>query len=254
MVKSPATATDSMTELATLDLRRLYLFLDFDGTLVDLAPTPDAIHVPDDLPTLLAGLHDRTQGRLAIVSGREVAQIAHFLPTFPGAIYGAHGAESRVEGVDRPHPLAGSATVAAVQAAAADLVATDPALLLERKKTGAVVHYRAAPTKGSAVRAALSDMIAGHPDLVLHASKMAWEIRPADASKAGAVQALMDGQPDDVRPVVIGDDTTDEEAMEVAQTMNGICIRVGEGDTIAPHRLDAPSDVHALLRRWAVQP
>ncbi|MBS1301061.1 trehalose-phosphatase [Loktanella sp. SALINAS62] len=240
-----------MTELSNLLPRSLYVFLDFDGTLVSLADTPDSIVVPDELNGVLADLHQRLNGRLAIVSGREVSQIERFLPDFPGDIFGAHGAEARIDGALRRHRLVGSDIVADAQARARSLTDSDPDLLLELKDTGAVVHYRATPQKGDQVKAALQDIVDDHGDLVLHASKMAWEMRPADATKAAAVQHLMQGQPDTIRPVVIGDDVTDEEAMAVAHQMNGVCIKIGTGDTSAQHRLDGPSELHALLRIWS---
>ncbi len=237
-----------------LFVSRLCVFLDFDGTLVPLAPTPDGITVPDDLTDLLARLHKRLDGRLCIVSGREIAVLDRFLPGFPGDVFGAHGAESRRDGVVARHPLVGSDVVAKAQQAAAQAVADVPGLLLETKDTGAVIHYRAAPDAEPAALAAAQAIVAASPGLDLHRSKMAFEIRPLDASKAAAVTAIMAQQPQGIVPVVIGDDVTDEEAMVAANALDGLCIRVGDGNTVATWRLPDPASVITLLRHWADSP
>ena len=82
---------------------RAALFLDFDGTLVDIAPTPDAVLVPPDLPALLARLSDRLEGALAVVSGRPAAQLAALLPA-PLMLAGDHGATLRPPAEPRSSP------------------------------------------------------------------------------------------------------------------------------------------------------
>ena len=243
--------TDAVDDLMQLDLSRHCIFLDFDGTLVELAPTPDGITVPDELPALLADLHARMEGRLLLVSGREISSLTAHLKNFPGDIFGAHGAEMRRDGIETPHTLVGSDAVARVQAEAEKIAAAAAGLLLENKKTGAVVHFRADPGQDGFVHAAMAKIAAEVPGMDLHASKMAYEVRPADASKAGVVKTVMAQMGEGIRPIVIGDDVTDEEAMVVARQMQGVCIRVGDGDTVAQHRLPGTPAVLDLLRIWA---
>ncbi|WP_386681002.1 trehalose-phosphatase [Loktanella sp. R86503] len=231
----------------------IYLMLDFDGTLVDLAPTPDGIHIPDRLHGLLAGLHDKLGGRLCLVSGREVAVLEQFLPDFPGDIFGAHGAEARLGGTLSRHPLVGSPTVAQVQDSARNAVAQIPGATLETKDTGAVIHYRAVPEAAATARAAAQAIAAAATGMEMHTSKMAFEIRPSDASKAGAVHTIVTEHPGTIRPVVIGDDVTDEEAMVVANAAGGFAVRVGDGDTCAAYRLPDPAAVLALLETWLTE-
>ena len=240
-------------QLSDLKIDDLYLFLDFDGTLVELASTPDGITVPDDLPDLLSRLHRRLDGRLALVSGREVATLERFLPDFPGDIFGAHGAEARRNGTLARHALVGSAVVADVQQRARTAVGEVAGLTLETKDTGAVIHYRGAPEAASDALAAARGIAEAAKGMELHTSKMAYEIRPADASKAGAVRTVMEDQPTGIRPAVIGDDVTDEEAMVVANARDGLCIRVGEGETCAAYRLPDTAAVRRLLQDWAAQ-
>ncbi len=243
--------TDNTETLNYMTTSDLYLFLDFDGTLVDFAATPDDITIPDDLPDLLSRLHARLDGRLSLVSGREVATLERFLPGFPGDIFGAHGAEERRDGTLSRHPLVGSAVVDRVQRQAQDAVNNIPGLTLEIKDTGAVIHYRAAPDAVDIARAAADKISADADGMELHLSKMAFEIRPSDASKASAVRQVMADLTGDIRPAVIGDDITDEEAMAAAHEHGGLCVRVGEGETCAAHRLPDPAAVRAVLYAWA---
>ena len=237
--------------LRDFDLERAVVFLDFDGTLVELAATPDAIVVPDDLRPVLDRLHRATDGRLVIVSGRPVDQIAGFLPDFPGDIHGAHGAERRVAGQFHAHPLAGSDAVAELQSSAQDAIAEHPAILLERKQSGLVLHYRADASLADTARDIAERLVAqAGGDFVLHPSKMAYEVRPSDADKGGALDRVMAGQSSGLLPVVFGDDTTDEEAMLRARAHGGFGVKVGEGDSIAACRLADPAAVLAVLQHW----
>ncbi len=232
------------------NLTEMCLFLDFDGTLVSLAPTPDTIEVPTLLPGILAKLHDQLSGRLYLVSGREISALEHFLPEFPGDMFGAHGAESRRSGLYKKHPLVGSQPVWDVHESAKKVVAAIPRTTLETKDTGAVIHYRAVPDAAGAVRKAAHRIAKSVVGMELHTSKMAFEIRPDDVSKANAVQQILHTQPSDLYPVVIGDDTTDEEAMAVANNAGGFSVRVGDGETCAAYRLSDPAAVIALLEHW----
>ena len=71
------------------------LFLDFDGTLVDIAAQPELVHTPPQLPLLIQILHARLGGALAIVTGRTIAEIDHFLAPLHLPIAGEHGARRR---------------------------------------------------------------------------------------------------------------------------------------------------------------
>jgi trehalose 6-phosphate phosphatase len=202
------------------------LFLDFDGTLVDIAPRPDAVTVPPDLPALLARLADRFGGAVCIVSGRPLAQLEALLPvTLPMA--GDHGASLRlVPGVTaqrRDLPVPPADWLCRAEALAAGF----PGAAVERKAHGFVVHYRLAPEAAGIARAALERMLGTQNDFVVMAARMAWEVKPRAVSKGTAVMELM-AQPGFAgrRPVFIGDDVTDEAGFEAARAAGGLGLRL----------------------------
>ncbi len=203
------------------------LLLDLDGTLIDIAPTPDSVVVPPDLPPALRALRARLGGALAIVTGRSIGVVDALLGDAATAIAGEHGAAIRhhpdVPPERLPAPPVPPAWIAAGDAA----VAAHPGALLERKQGGFVLHFRLAPDAGPALLAA-AQAIAG-PGFTVMAAKMAWEIKPAGIDKGGAVRAIMARAPFAGRtPVYIGDDTTDEAAIAAAQAMGGRGYRVAE--------------------------
>ncbi|MCZ0960291.1 trehalose-phosphatase [Paracoccus benzoatiresistens] len=223
------------------------LFLDFDGCLVEIAPRPDAVVVPPGLPQRLARLHERLGGAVALVSGRDIADLRSWLPDFPGAMAGSHGAELSLDGrlIETTHGV--DLDVASLHRAAARAVADSPAILVERKPHGVALHYRADPSLRTVVEEVMQHLADAHPDMVLQPAKMAVELRPAGTGKDGALDRLMAIPPFAGRvPVYAGDDLTDEVAMAHAQARGGHGIKIGEGETVAHYRLSDP----AALARW----
>ncbi len=125
-------------------------------------------------------------------------------------------------------------------AAAQASVARHPATLLEGKRHGFVLHYRANPAAGPALLADLQTLLLEQPGFEIMAAKMAWEVRPVGVSKATAVHAIMRHPPFAGRiPVFVGDDVTDEEGMDAARVLGGVGLRL-------PEHFRTPADV----RRW----
>ncbi len=203
------------------------LLLDFDGTLVEIAATPDAVRVPPDLPGLLHRLARQLSGALAVVSGRPLRDLDTFLPV-PIAMAGDHGATLRPDPLapalrsGLPHPPA------AWRSRAAALLDRHPGTLIEDKEHGFVIHYRLAPAAGPEAEAMMASLVAEDPAaFTLLEARMAWELRPRGASKGTAVRALMARPPFAGRvPVFIGDDVTDEEGMAVAREFGGMGLRL----------------------------
>jgi len=207
---------------------RSALLLDMDGTLLDIAPTPDAVRVAPGLADALRALRDRLNGARAVVTGRPIDQVDGLFAGIPYAIAGEHGGAIRhapggaVVRADLPSPPVDWV----IQAAR--LADAHPGVLLEQKQRGFVFHYRAVPELGPLLREAALGIIApqGHRFQLMEAL-MAWEVRPRGADKGSAVDALMIEAPFAGRqPIFIGDDLTDEDGMRAARALGGAGLRV----------------------------
>jgi trehalose 6-phosphate phosphatase len=230
-------------DLPPLPDRQAALFLDFDGTLIEIAARPDAVVVPPDLASLLTRLSVGLGGAVAIVTGRGLA-VARDLTGHPAIAFAAeHGSVIAAPGIPPlPEP---SGPPDNWRAAAAAFVAAHPGLLLEEKKYGFVLHFRAVPELGDMATAFLRDMAAGSGFQVLPAHAAA-ELRPLGSDKGSAVAWMMRHPPFAGRvPVFIGDDVTDEDGMRVCRAQGGAGYRV-------PERFPAgPRDVRSWLARLA---
>lgn len=225
--------------------RNAALLLDLDGTLLDIAATPDAVVVPAGLPGILRRLRANLGDALAVVTGRPVTQIDTLLGDAPFAIAGEHGGAIRfapgepLRRADLPEMPSGWLDAAAAAAQA------HPGARLEAKARGFVLHYRQAPDAGPALRQAAQAIVGGRAaEYVLLPAHMAWEIKPRGADKGTAVAQLLQAPPFLGRvPFFIGDDVTDEDGMRVAREHGGVGLRV-----------DAAFGDPAGVRRWlAVQ-
>ncbi len=206
------------------------LLLDLDGTLLDIAPTPDQVRVAPGLREALVALRDALGGALAVVTGRPIDQVDALLPGVPHAVAGEHGGAIRMApggGVVRAD-LASAPTEWVMEAAR--LVERHEGVLLEQKQRGFVLHYRAAPALGPVLGEALLALIGGEGErFQLMPALMAWEVRPRGADKGSAVQALSAEKPFAGRfPIFIGDDVTDEDGMAAARALGGAGLRVDE--------------------------
>jgi trehalose 6-phosphate phosphatase len=203
------------------------LFLDIDGTLLDIAEQPHLVVIPPGLPAALDRLRARLDGAVAFISGRPLAEIDQFFPGgFPAAA--EHGAVVR-DGQGALHhittrPAAYDHWLETLNREAAEM----PGVLIERKTVGLVAHYRQAPQHGPALKAIAESLIAeSGPGNVLLPAHMAYELRPQGASKSTALSWFMDRKPfQGRRPIFIGDDTTDEPAIALATDLGGTGLHV----------------------------
>ncbi len=219
---------------------RTALLLDMDGTLLDLAPTPDAVVVEPGLVESLRTLRARFGGALAIVTGRPIETVDALFGDAPYAVAGEHGGAVRhgpAEQIERPAlPAPPDAWLATAQA----LVAAHPGTILERKARGFALHFRALPEAGPVFHTALATMVESDQAFQLLPAHMLWEVRPRGADKGVAVHRLIERPPFAGRmPLFIGDDVTDEDGMAVARTMGGAGLRV-----------DAAFGTPAGVRAW----
>jgi trehalose 6-phosphate phosphatase len=229
------------------------LFLDFDGTLVDIALRPEAVRVDAVLPARLAAVRARLDGALAVVSGRPIADIDRLLAPLRLTAAGVHGLEVRAD-PDGVVATAEAATgaLAAVRAVLAAAGLPGAGVQVEDKRVAVAVHYRNAPERGAMVQALLADVVALNPALHLVNGKMVVEVKPRGVDKGTALMNFLARPPFLHRvPVMIGDDVTDEDAFRAALSAGGRAIKVGPGDSLAPERLPDVAAVHALVATLA---
>lgn len=232
---------------------RTALFLDFDGTLAELAPRPDAVTVAHDLVPLLQRLHERLDGALALITGRAQPDIDPLLAplTLPGAF--EHGGVRRT----RQGLLAmeGLPSLTPVVAAAQALADRHPGLLVERKRTAMALHYRLAPELEEHCVRTVREAVDKAAGLQLLPGKAVIEVKQARADKGRAIAAFMAEAPFGGRqPVFVGDDTTDEAGFDTVQRMGGAGIKVGSGDSRARYRLPDTAAVQRWLHAFALTP
>jgi trehalose 6-phosphate phosphatase len=237
------------------DLRKCAILLDIDGTILDLAPSPQQVWVPTGLRQVLARLDALTGGALALVSGRSLNDVDLIFSPLELAAIGGHGAELRAvagaEAVMRAKPL--NPALKRKLAAIAEL---GPGILAEDKGYSLALHYRLAPEKGDAVRAAVDTICAdfGQGAVEILPGKLVVEIKAAGISKANAVCELMRCAPFTKRnPIFIGDDTTDEPVFGVIAQFGGLGFSVGRVIPGVNGHFDKPESVRAWLTRIANQ-
>jgi len=224
------------------------LFLDFDGTLVEIASAPSLVKVPAELPRLLVELAERLGGAVAVVSGRPLDELAHLLAPFAGGIAGGHGLERRCSDgnltrrlacpeLDRFRPLfAGFAT-------------RHDGVLLEDKGGCLALHYRRAPSLEALCHTLVREAAqASNGALVAVAGKMVIELMPRSVGKGRAITDFLAEVPFHGRlPVFVGDDVTDEDGFAVVNRLGGVSAHVGGGATIARYNLATVGDVLVWL-------
>lgn len=211
------------------------LFLDFDGTLVELASQPEAVVVPPTLTSTLAALYGQLDGALALVSGRRLLDLDGFLAPLQLPAAAEHGAQRR-NGQGQLFS-APAADLQHVLAAAEQLVRQHPGLRLEDKNLALSLHYRHAPELEALCLQVMQAAVAQSPGLQLMQGKCVIDIKPAGVSKGTAIAAFMAEAPFAGRlPVFAGDDVTDEDGFREVQLLGGHAIKVGAGGSAARHR------------------
>ena len=231
----------------------LALFLDIDGTLVPIAPTPAEVRPSPDLPRLLARVAAGIGNALAIVSGREITSIDQVTQGAVPYAAGSHGAEYRLghgQPILRPGP---QPDISSLESEVLACLGTLEGLLIEPKRAGLAVHYRKAPDLGPRVRQELQSLLVlrAQPDLALLQGDHVVEIRSPAHNKGEAVRRIMrEAAFQGRRPVFIGDDVTDEDGFLAVQELGGTAIIVGNRrPTLATRALGSVASVLELLAR-----
>ena len=214
------------------------LFLDFDGTLVDIATTPDAIVVPAKLRRTLAACAEAFDGAVAIVSGRPIAALDALLDPLRLPAAGLHGLELRMPDGTAQHAAHEADGLAGLRARFASLVRDDARLVVEDKGSSLALHFRRAPEREQELRALVAAAATRHNGHHVMHGKMVLEVRPTHADKGTAIDSFLETPPFVGRlPVFAGDDITDEDGFAAVNRRGGISIKVGVGESAAGCRL-----------------
>jgi len=227
-------------------------FLDVDGTLTEIAGSPDAIEISDRVLDVLGNLSITTGGALALISGRPLNELDRLFSPLMLPAVGQHGMEIRGPdgAVFHPSPMPpGYQIILAQLRGYAEGI---PGVVLEEKGFSLALHYRQAPGEAGNAKVAATTALTGfHDSFQLLHGKMVLEIRPKAIDKGTAVHSLMEiGPYAGRRPVFAGDDTTDEDGFGAVNELNGLSIRVGrDSETCAQYRIDGVSHLLQWLAR-----
>ena len=241
-----------------LDFQRTALFLDVDGTLLDIAATPDRVVVPDGLASTIARLERLFGGALAIVTGRTLADLDRLFFPLRTRAAGVHGAEMRFAPNEAAVEVRGAAPLS--DALWREFVAVTqafPGTLAENKRYSFTAHFRAAPSAAAPLRAALQALLARHATdgLDLTDALCAYEIRSRRVDKGEAVRRFMERAPFvGRRPMFVGDDASDEFGFRSVADRRGLAFAVGAARPEVDHVFADPATVRRWLDRLAAQP
>ncbi len=225
------------------------LFLDVDGTLVPLAPTPEDVYFDSTLLNLLSSLYEATQQALCLVSGRDQRSLESLCQPLTLPLVGCHGATGHL-------PMTGKHWAVPINQAQHHCITQrckewcqrKAGLRVEPKSHSIAIHYRQCPQAEKLVQGYLAHLALQHPDYALLAGKSVFELRHTAFSKATAIAHLMSQPPfQHKRPIMVGDDRTDEVAFDWVNQHQGISLYIGtQGPTCAHYSLPTP---HALIKQ-----
>jgi trehalose 6-phosphate phosphatase len=238
----------------TVDPRQVAIFLDIDGTLLDIAPTPHDVRVPPTLRKTLGKLQECTGGALALVSGRSLSDIDLIFSPLKLSAVGGHGAELRIGPLDQVNGSRSRFLDRKTRSRLADVAKLAEGIIIEDKGYSVALHYRLAPDKKRAIEDDVAEIVGALPagSFEVLPGKAVIEVKKSGFNKGTALRDLMAHPPfAGRRPIFVGDDVTDEHAFEVVPEFNGLAISVGRMVPGVADRFETPSDVRRWLERIA---
>lgn len=227
------------------DIERYAIFLDFDGTIVEIEEHPEAVRMEASTVELLGALRERLNGALAIISGREIAVVDRFLNPLRLPVAGVHGLQRR-DAYGELHTRAAfdlNPTIIMLEKRFADA----RGVVIERKRGAIAVHYRLRPELESECSETVERIVENNPKLRLLRGKMVCEIAQNGSDKGGAISAFLSEPPFKGRiPLFAGDDITDEDGFLVVNARGGVSIKIGDQKSAAKYAAASVRD----LKDW----
>lgn len=240
-------------DIPAFEIGATAFFFDFDGTLADIAPEPHLVRVEPEVLDSLALLHRHTGGAVAVVSGREIQQIDHFLSPLMLPAAGVHGVEIRGADGRLEREASDDQAVSEIRDVVEKFVSAHDGLLAEVKHGSIALHYRQRPELQAACLTLAAEVAAQGRFHVLE-GKMVVEFKASPLTKGTAIATLMSQKPfRGKRPFFAGDDVTDEHGFAAVNRIEGISLKVGEGDTLANFRVEGVRAFKDWLVRLARQ-
>lgn len=228
------------------------LFLDVDGTLVELTDTPSQTSADVQIKTLLRNVAERLGGAVALISGRKIQTLDELFAPLRLPAAGLHGIERRAASGAMQGASFIDAQLNGARVEIRSLVAAHPGTLMEDKDRTIAVHFRLAPQFAEVMRRSIIDIakpLGSHYHI--QSGKMIYEIKPQGFSKATAIEAFMQEPPFvGRRPVFVGDDLTDLDGFAIVEALGGISIAVGD-QLPARYRLRGVGEVRDWLQTLA---
>ena len=236
--------------LLGISMERAAFFFDIDGTLAALQETPEMVSIPSHVRKDLSQLSKQCGGALAVVSGRPLSQIDQLFNPLVLPAAGIHGAEWRdLQGVVS-RTSTDPQTLKRIEQRLEQGIKQLPGVVLEKKRIAFALHYRQARAWSHQTRELARTVAEEFPGLALQSGKCVAELKPASIDKGVAITRLMQQNPFNGRvPVFFGDDLTDERGFKVVNQLQGISVKVGEGQTQARYRLHSTDDVYAWIKQ-----
>jgi trehalose 6-phosphate phosphatase len=239
-------------EPATLDRHSISLFLDVDGTIIDLAPTPDTVDVPSALLGELAAAERRLDGALALVSGRPIGELDRLFKPLRLRASGVHGGEIRYAPEESERSLAAGRLPEEAWIRLNDLIEKFPGAFAENKGISFAVHYRFAGPVADDIREALEQFRREYPELPLEVigGRSVYEIKLAGFDKGKAIEHFMSRPPfAGRRPIFVADDRVDLPGFQKALALGGLAFSVGAELPGVSGWFASPKDLRAWLGR-----
>ncbi len=223
-------------------------FFDFDGTLADIVEHPEDVEVTDATRDALTALRHSLEGAVAIITGRDIAAIDRFLTPVRLPVAGVHGLTRRDATGQMHQPAFDGEALKLIETVLERLVAQESGLLLEAKQGALALHYRLRPDLEGVCLEAMEQAVNGTPSITVRRGKMVIEAVGHTGNKGDAIERFLNEKPFAGRvPVFAGDDLTDEDGFASVNRLQGISIKVGQGETQAHYRAEDREELLSWL-------